>query len=330
MAQHDYVIDNDSGINVRNDINNALLAIVTNNSGTSPPASPVAGTLWFDISVTGGPGVLKLYDGTAWLTIAAGVAFVPLTGGNILGDLTVTGTFSNPGYSQKLTSGMGTTAPANPQKGMLWYDSSTNPPVLKIYGVNSTWQVLVDYTSPSFTQMVTVNGATYAVLNLTSAAEARRVYSDSVNDRLVFDTQVAPAAGTMIVTDAGDVWIASLGYIGTTVNGKQANLGFTPVRQADANVIWVGGSPPSLWIGESGVHQGYIRLGQQVTVVSHGAVGAYARMTSVDPTIGGNGTVAGGNLRFGSDVSNLYGTGTWRNMGSTITDKQSSIFQRQA
>ena len=33
MAQHDYVIDNSTGANVRADINNALLAISSNNSG---------------------------------------------------------------------------------------------------------------------------------------------------------------------------------------------------------------------------------------------------------------------------------------------------------
>ena len=35
MAQHDYVIDNSTGANVRADINSALQAIVTNNSGSS-------------------------------------------------------------------------------------------------------------------------------------------------------------------------------------------------------------------------------------------------------------------------------------------------------
>ena len=32
MAEHDYVIANDTGANVRADINNALSAIVSNNS----------------------------------------------------------------------------------------------------------------------------------------------------------------------------------------------------------------------------------------------------------------------------------------------------------
>ena len=39
MAQHDYVIDNSTGANVRADINSALLAISSNNSGSSAPST---------------------------------------------------------------------------------------------------------------------------------------------------------------------------------------------------------------------------------------------------------------------------------------------------
>jgi len=39
MSQHDYVIDNSTGQNVRSDINSVLQAIVTNNSGSSAPST---------------------------------------------------------------------------------------------------------------------------------------------------------------------------------------------------------------------------------------------------------------------------------------------------
>ena len=42
MSQHDYVIDNSTGANVRADINSALQAIVTNNSGSSAPSTTYA------------------------------------------------------------------------------------------------------------------------------------------------------------------------------------------------------------------------------------------------------------------------------------------------
>ena len=50
MAQHDYVIDNSTGANVRADINNALLAISSNNSGTSAPSTTYAFQLYANTS----------------------------------------------------------------------------------------------------------------------------------------------------------------------------------------------------------------------------------------------------------------------------------------
>ena len=76
MAQHDYVIDNASGAAVRADINLALKAILTTNSGTEPSTStttgldtPIAYMLWADTSVS--PNLLKIRDSSnsAWITI---------------------------------------------------------------------------------------------------------------------------------------------------------------------------------------------------------------------------------------------------------------------
>ena len=39
MAQHDYNIANQTGANFRTDLNNALLAISSNNSGSSVPST---------------------------------------------------------------------------------------------------------------------------------------------------------------------------------------------------------------------------------------------------------------------------------------------------
>ena len=48
MAQHDYVIDNSTGANVRADINNVLQAIASNNSGSSAPSTTYAFQLFAD------------------------------------------------------------------------------------------------------------------------------------------------------------------------------------------------------------------------------------------------------------------------------------------
>ena len=56
MATHDYVIANQSGAAFRTDLNNALAAIVSNNSNSSEPATKYAYQWWADTSA----GVLKI------------------------------------------------------------------------------------------------------------------------------------------------------------------------------------------------------------------------------------------------------------------------------
>jgi hypothetical protein len=69
MAQHDYIISNATFPAVRTDINNALSAIQTNNSGTSLPTGAVAGQIWLDTTNATSP-TLKFYDGTDSISLA--------------------------------------------------------------------------------------------------------------------------------------------------------------------------------------------------------------------------------------------------------------------
>ncbi len=67
MAQHDYVIANGTGAAVRSDLNNALAAIVSQNSGATEPATMYAYQWWADTST----GLLKLRNAAnnAWITL---------------------------------------------------------------------------------------------------------------------------------------------------------------------------------------------------------------------------------------------------------------------
>jgi len=69
MAQHDYSVANATGLNFRTDLNNALQAIATTNSGAAAPTTTFPGMLWLDMS-GGGDGVVKRRNAanTAWLT----------------------------------------------------------------------------------------------------------------------------------------------------------------------------------------------------------------------------------------------------------------------
>ena len=61
MAQHDYVIANQGFPSFRSDLNNALSAVISNNSGTSAPTTTAAG---FNVAFTnsGGSGVSRTFD----------------------------------------------------------------------------------------------------------------------------------------------------------------------------------------------------------------------------------------------------------------------------
>ena len=125
MSQHDMVIDNGPGINVRLDINQALQALAAQELGTAAPAPTYPCQIWADQST----GLRKKRNtaNTAWLAdgkldVATGggvpvggaagailtknsaadgdmiwqstVGFLPTTGGTITGNLVVNGTLT--------------------------------------------------------------------------------------------------------------------------------------------------------------------------------------------------------------------------------------------
>jgi hypothetical protein len=71
MAQHDYNLANQTGADFRADLNNALAAIVTVNSGASEPSTTFAHQLWVDTS----SNVLKIRNAAnnAWLTTGVSI-----------------------------------------------------------------------------------------------------------------------------------------------------------------------------------------------------------------------------------------------------------------
>jgi hypothetical protein len=69
MAQHDYNIANQSGAGFRSDLNNALAAIVSQNSGASQPSTTYAYQWWADTTT----GLLKIRNAAnnAWIEFAS-------------------------------------------------------------------------------------------------------------------------------------------------------------------------------------------------------------------------------------------------------------------
>ena len=90
MAQHDYDLVNAAGASFRQDVNLALAAIVSNNSGVTAPATTFAYQLWADTTT----GLLKIRNAanSAWITLGL------LTGPQIhtIQKFTASGTYTKP------------------------------------------------------------------------------------------------------------------------------------------------------------------------------------------------------------------------------------------
>ena len=67
MSTHDYVIDNQTAPNFRADLNQALQAIVSNNSSTSSPTTTYANMLWYD--TTNNLLRMRTEADDAWITL---------------------------------------------------------------------------------------------------------------------------------------------------------------------------------------------------------------------------------------------------------------------
>lgn len=101
MAQHDYVIANQSGLAFRQDLNNALLAIVSQNSGATEPSTTYAFQWWADTNTT----TLKFRNASnsAWISVGdystanfglltsatAASTYLALSGGTVTGALEI-------------------------------------------------------------------------------------------------------------------------------------------------------------------------------------------------------------------------------------------------
>lgn len=347
MPQHDYVIDNGPGVAVRADFNAVLQAIVSNNSGPIEPVTKFAGMLWFDTSEPSGPGIIRLRTAAndGWMEVPTGSNFVPSTGGDITGDLSVAGEFSNPEFDSIRVSHAGTTAPTDPLAGMLWFDTSVTPAVMRVRNAaNSAWVSALPTTNPTFTDSVTISSATaLASLDLIAAGEKRRVVNDAAGNRLAF---YAPGDVTMgYITDAGDLVTTQSGSLQTALAGKQASLGFTPVRQGGGagmgvNVVKLGWSGSHLLAEIDTTAIGYIYTTldpppAQNIIWQRGDVGAvsFANTPTSAPAWPGNGTRSGVGLRYGWDGEHESSgdlPGTWRNLGGTTDGDINFICQRTA
>lgn len=127
MAQHDYVIANQSGASFRSDLNNALNAVATNNSGTAEPSTTYAYQWWADTNT----GLLKQRNAanSAWITIgtlaSTNLGLATLASPSFTGTATFAGDVLLSGTGQ-LDLPAGTTAQrsGSPNAGMIRFNTT--------------------------------------------------------------------------------------------------------------------------------------------------------------------------------------------------------------
>lgn len=121
MATHDYVIANGTGAAVRSDLNDALSAIVSNNSSSSAPATTYAYQWWADTTT----GLLKIRNAAnnAWVTVgtlaSTNLGLASLAGATFTGDV-ILGTTT----ALELPDGTTGERPGTPVNGMIRYNTT--------------------------------------------------------------------------------------------------------------------------------------------------------------------------------------------------------------
>jgi len=123
VAQHDYVIANGTGAAVRSDLNGALGAIATNNSGATEPTTTYAYQLWADTTT----GLLKIRNAanSAFVTVgtlaSTNLGLASLAGATFTGDV-ILGTTT----ALELPDGTTGQRPGTPVNGMIRYNTTLN------------------------------------------------------------------------------------------------------------------------------------------------------------------------------------------------------------
>ncbi len=129
MATHDYNLANQDGASFRSDLNNALAAIVSNNSSSTEPATTFAFQWWIDTNTT----TLKIRNAAndGWITVgdysATNFALATLASPSFTGTSSFSGNINMTGTGA-IDVAAGTTAqrPGTPSNGMFRYNSTDN------------------------------------------------------------------------------------------------------------------------------------------------------------------------------------------------------------
>jgi len=196
MAQHDYIISNATFPAVRTDINNALSAIQTTNSGTSRPTGAVAGQLWLDTTSATTP-TLKYYDGADDISLA-----------------TIDHTANTVNWLDSTVSitGLSTTATGT----VLTLSDSVN---------TTTVNLIIDNQKEIRFRETTANGTNYVALKAPASLSADVTYILPATDGASGQALVTNGSGVLSFASAGTSWqsVQTTGFTAVVGRGYPCN-----------------------------------------------------------------------------------------------------------
>tara|TARA_R100001126_G_scaffold33568_1_gene18875 strand:+ start:2227 stop:6753 length:4527 start_codon:yes stop_codon:yes gene_type:complete len=243
MAQHDYILDNQSGANFRADLNNALAAVVSNNSGATQPSTMYAYEWWIDTS----NNLLKLRNSgnSAWITLPISITAdntVDINGGTVNGissfsfssGSTVTTILDEDDFSSNSA-----TALATQQSIKAYIDSEVTAQDLDITDGSSTIAIDLDSETLSLlggtgvTAAASGNGVTFSIGQ--AVGTSSNVVFNQVTAALVGNASTATALATArTINGTSFDGTSNISFDTDSVSEGSSNLYFTNARARSA------------------------------------------------------------------------------------------------
>jgi hypothetical protein len=199
MAQHDYVISNQSHAAFRADLNNALEAIATNNSGAAAPSVTYPFQPWLD--TTAGLWKMRNASNTDWIVIGTlGVPYMGLaTAASVVEASPVLGTVQN---STSGTAIAFTGIPSRAKKVTLIFNgvsTSVDAHILVQLGVGSA---------------PTTSGYANGYSALSTPFDGNSYSTTSSAGVPVFNQAAFTSTGQIVFTNiTGNTWVASGSFV---------------------------------------------------------------------------------------------------------------------
>lgn len=198
MANHDYIISNQTFPSFRTDLNNSLSAIATNNSSASEPSTTYAYQWWYDTS----NDQLKIRnkDNDAWITVA--------TFNQTTDTITLVGTYLQ--YLPTITSISPNTIDNTASNVVI---TGTNFVITPNVEIISTTGAII------YPNSVTRDSATQLTINVTLPTDGTYFIRVENPDGLA----VRSSTALLTVSDA-PTWTTSAGSIGSVAAGSSVSL----------------------------------------------------------------------------------------------------------